>query len=222
MSRFWNGGTYSVSKWCSIKSKDLTSKLGKPDGLSGVDEKRAELRERVSNKLRGFISETKAKHKDELKPLQDERKRLVEAQRDERAFLVKQQQRRKQQEESARGTRLRSGLSGLIDKITGKAREIRDQNAQEAYSCARRDQRERDQLILSHLEERQPLQGKFEALKSRHRSERQDLAREVHSVISGRQRFAPSLESAPRLSPSRPSSRSQRHGHRGLSHRRPR
>ncbi|MBM6414925.1 hypothetical protein, partial [Lacticaseibacillus paracasei] len=63
-----------------------------------------------------------------------------------------------QAETAARAARLRTGFAGLIDKITGKAKALREENTREAISGIARDRQQRDTLAVAQMRERSALQ----------------------------------------------------------------
>ena len=104
--------------------------------------------------------------------------------RAQRARLEDAQQQRETAETRRRAERLRGGVMGLWDRMTGKARRIREQNRIEAWECLRRDRAERDHLILDQMQQRRRLQDEIGHLRDRHRAERRDLDREIGRALA--------------------------------------
>jgi hypothetical protein len=178
-----DGNVYSISKWAGIKAKDVTSKLGKPDALPSVAETRADIRSKVSGKVKGFISQVKSQHRDEALPLLAEKTKLVSEHRTDREKLRDEQNERWTKETQIRSQRLNKGIRGLFDRISGKARETRQHNEAEAMASLRRDRNEKQTLLRNQMHERQALQSKLMKLRDKQKQERAILARDVTSVM---------------------------------------
>jgi len=179
------GNVFALPKWLGLKTKVVREKLGDPDQLSSVPDRKAELKGKVTAKLRSFIRQAKDRQSLERAPLVEKRNALVRQHRIERERLRLKQDERAKAEAQARSDRLRKGLGGLIDTITGKARAIREANAAEAYDCLKRDQSQRDDLVIAQMEERQALQKRIEALRTRQSNDRRLLARDVMQFLRG-------------------------------------
>ncbi len=157
--------------------------MGSPEALPSVQEVKKSVRSLITQQLLTFIADVKAKHAKDAAPLLAEKAALVAAQKAERARLTAAQEKRWQVESQERSDRLRSGLRGLLDTITGRARVVRDANALEAFRCAKRDQAQRDTLVLAQIEDRQGLQRRFDALKKKQVQDRRLLARDVTQFL---------------------------------------
>ena len=182
------GNVFALPKWLGLKARDVRDKLGPPDQLPSVSKRKAELKSKVTEKLKGFIGQVKDKHARDLTPLDDQKRALVEQHRAERKKLRQKQELRAKAEAQARSDRLRKGLGGLLDRLTGKARSIREANAAEAFDCAKRDQEQRDGLVMAQMEDRRTLQRQFETLRIKHKHDRRLLARDVMQFLRGSSR----------------------------------
>jgi ribosomal protein L17 len=85
--------------------------------------------------------------------------------------------------------RLRKGLAGVWDMLSGKAGAIKQQNALEAFEGAKRDQQQRDTLIYAQLRERSALQTEFDQLRARQAQDRRALARDVVASLRQTERI---------------------------------
>ena len=182
------GNVFAVPKWLGLKSKEVQSKLGSPDTLPSVSEAKQELKSKVTDKLKSFIQQTKDRHIREALPFERENETLRDQHRAERERLRLKQDERAVVEAKTRSDRLRKGLFGLLDRVTGKARAIREQNASEAYACAKRDQLQRDELVTNQMEDRLKLQKPIERLRHQQKQDRRLLARDVMQFLRGSSR----------------------------------
>ncbi len=85
------------------------------------------------------------------------RAQLVDAQRKERANLLKRQETQRLEEIKARQASLPKGLRGLLSRATGQYQTKLRQIEAEAQAAERRDHAEQHALITKHLGERQAL-----------------------------------------------------------------
>jgi hypothetical protein len=173
-----DGEIYALTKWCGVKVREARAKLGEA-ALPSLDAVAAEVAGLVGDKLKGFVGDARAKQSTELDALRAEVRSLRETHARERDDLAKRQAERWARETQDRSDRLRAGLRGLWDTITGRARGIRIINEQEAFAGLRRDRKQRDALILFQLDARQPLQERLDARRRIHIHERRLLTREL-------------------------------------------
>lgn len=186
----YTGEVYAIAKYTGIRAKYVRARLGDPAALKSVDETKAALRDRLTPRLKEFAARLKAKQAEERRPLKDEARALAKAHAAERAKLKVGQERRWQEESAARHARLRPGLKGVFDLLTGKAQAVREANAQEAWQALKRDQAQKDRLILDQMAERRSLQVRMEALRKNQIMERVKLDRMIGQVLDLKGRAA--------------------------------
>ncbi|WP_417261457.1 relaxase/mobilization nuclease domain-containing protein [Celeribacter sp.] len=177
------GNVFAIPKWTSLKTKEVKTKLGDPEALPSVDDTRATIRSKVSEQMRGFIARTKARHRDEAKPLIEEKSDLVAQHRDERHKLAQGQKARWLDETKTRNDRLNKGLRGLFDRFSGKAKSTRQHNEAEALAAFKRDQAQKQALIEAQMRERKTLQKRMIKLRDKQKQERVILARNVAGTL---------------------------------------
>jgi hypothetical protein len=71
----------------------------------------------------------------------------------------------------------------LFDRLSGSYRKTQTRNEQEAYLSAKRDQKQRDDLISLHMKDRHKLQNRFDELSQSHREDRSQLAHSIRRSI---------------------------------------
>lgn len=174
-----DGQVYALAKWAGVKVREAHAKLGEAVELPHIDAVKAEVAKLVTGKLKSFAAEVRAKHLSQSIPLRGQVDAMREAHAGERALLFEKQATRWAQETQERADRMRAGLRGLWDNITGRARALRALNEREAIQGLARDRAQRDRLIWAQLKERQPLQAQLDALRGRHADERRLLAQEI-------------------------------------------
>lgn len=177
------GEAFAVARWAGVKTKDLAARLGEPDKLPSVGEVRTQIRQRMSERLRGFIREDREVQAAELKPLAMEREAMVTVQTKDRARVISGQVERLRRETRERAGRFRRGLPGVWDLLTGKTAATRRENEREAQDGKLRDREEREALVAAQLAQRRELQARMDTLNKRHRAERMELARQIGRVM---------------------------------------
>lgn len=80
---------------------------------------------------------------------------------------------------------MRTGLGGLLDRVTGRYRQHRDQNEREAWQALQRDREQRQRLIQDQLAERRQLQLRIAQERNAHHERvaelHRDLARQLQA-----------------------------------------
>ncbi len=178
-----DGNVHALPRWTGINTKDVKAKLGSPDQLDSVDVVKASIRSKVTEQMRDYIGQIKDRHANDLEPLRDEHAQLNQEHRTERQKLKEGQDKRWLIETKERSDRLNKGLRGLFDRLTGKAKSIRTDNERDALQCAKRDQRQRDDMIKAQMKERQELQTRVRKLQRKHQDDRQILAHSISKTL---------------------------------------
>jgi hypothetical protein len=179
------------------KTKDVAAKLGDPNSYPPVADVQREIAGKASDKLKAFISEACAHHVRDLAPLNAQREAMRDAHRYEHAQLASKQSTRWTQETELRSQHLRTGLAGLWDTLTDKAKAIKSQNEAEALKALRRDSAQRDALVTAQLSERQSVQRDIQAMRQRHIQNRKILSRQVVAFMRRAQRTQDASETKP-------------------------
>ena len=125
----------------------------------------------MTAKVKQTLLAIRKKQRQELEPLNTARKEMKARHKEVRTTLKQAQEKRWQQEELKRAKRLRKGLMGLWDRLTGKRGKISRQNQQEAEEGLKRDKNQKQDLINRQMQERRALQKDFKKLYKKHRQE---------------------------------------------------
>lgn len=187
-----HGEVYSVARQIGIKTRELEARLGTPDGLPGVDAIKGDLATRLRAGLRRHLGMLRQEQSVEASHLKTELAALLEQQRAERAKLAVGLEARRQAENRDRQSRLRRGVRGLWDVLTGRAAALRRDNEREAFQAFKRDRDLREALFNAQLEERAGLQDRMARHRAQQRQERTAMSRQVARLL----RLSPSLPSA--------------------------
>lgn len=147
-----NGEVYAIARWCGVKTKDVSARLGKPDNLPSVTLAKENLAKAVLPAVEKLKREA-AQKEERVKARQEKLLwQLTEKHQGERIQLLDRQTKRSQAELEIRQERFNKGLRGLFDRITGAYRKTKGQNELEAYDALKRDQKERDALMFRQME----------------------------------------------------------------------
>lgn len=167
-----HGGVYAVARWTGLKTREVVKRIGDPDALPSLRDAQNQLVGRVKEKLTGFLAIVADEFARAAQTLEGRRLAMVDAHRTARHHQQALHDARRNTEVRERAARLRTGLLGLWDRITGQRGRTLQENEAEAAACGARDAREKQSLIDRQLEERQRLQDEI-------RRERQLHTREV-------------------------------------------
>lgn len=178
-----HGEVYSLSRWSGVKTKDIRARIGNPDDLPGVEAAKERMRAALSPKLKGFRQELVQAHRAKIITVKERKFTIAVAHRTDRDKLKAAHELRRETETHARASQFRSGVAGLWDRISGRARTTREHNALAAQQCERRDQSEMHALVSRQLAERQLFQKEVVALRTRQRDERLNLDADIGAAL---------------------------------------
>jgi hypothetical protein len=106
---------------------------------------------------------------------------ILQRQRAERTKLEKDHEARNVRETLERQARLRKGLFGFWDRLTGKHSKVRKQNEYEAIQSRQRDRAERERLIFRQLDLRRTLDQEIKRTRQEHAERTAELHRDIAS-----------------------------------------
>lgn len=167
-----NGEVFSVSRQIGIRTKELEQRLGSPDGLENIERVQRMVRDRMAGMARENIDAMRTQDAQELLPVLKERAEMLRAQREERKKLAILQSKRQDRERAERQARFRTGVRGVWDLLSGRARHLRRENEREAFLAWRRDVDQREFLFSQQMEERRALGERISRMRLRQRTAR--------------------------------------------------
>jgi hypothetical protein len=178
-----HGEPFAVPRWLGLKTKEVESRLGNPDGLPSVEDARQATKTRLSERVRILANHHRQTQANEREPFLTQRTAMVAQHRAEREKLRDEQEKRWNVEVRARADRLRGGLRGVVDLLMGRTRIVRTQNEREALACHERDEAQREELYQTQSQERRQLQRQMEEIYHRQRQERRRNARHIALLL---------------------------------------
>ncbi|TBR44320.1 relaxase [Marinomonas agarivorans] len=171
----WRGEVYSLSRSLSVKTKALKERLGEVSDLLSIEKVKQHIAKNHIKLHQQFSKELNLQHEFARKPLFDQRTAMQQQHREAREHLRQQQEDRALLEQQARQGKIRKGLLGLWDFITGKSRKQHKRNEQEAKASEHRDRQEKERLVIQQLNQRKALQTELIALREEQKKETQSL-----------------------------------------------
>ena len=187
------GEAYAISRWVGVKAKAVMDKLGSPESLPSVEDAQAEAAAMVAGRLKVLRDLQQAKLK-RFQKTYERRRANIEVRRQRAATtLSASQQNRLHAEDAIQAARIRKGLLGLLDHLTGRRRKMEALNRHERDTAAKRDVSERQAQAAKYGAEA----DKTEALST----ERKAALTAVRDELTGDITW---LQTPPKLKPSKP------------------
>lgn len=137
----YKGEAYAVSRYVGLKAKDVRAKIGEADGLPSFDEAHALARKQITDRLKEL--HTEQKQSAQIVERKADRSKALEQQHAQTRAetLEKQQAAARAAQTTAQQERLRKGLLGLVDRVTGKRKKTILKNQWEAQQTLQEQQR---------------------------------------------------------------------------------
>lgn len=178
------GETYSLSRQLNLKKREIAEKLEPIETLPTLQEAKNALTPQLKKLFTGYLKELKQDHNRQCAPLLATKRAMTHQHREDRKKQKAWQEQRWQQEEARRISKIRKGIKGFWDKLTGKYWKQRKDNERETWQCQMRDQKQREELIAKQLQQRQSLQIQLNVFKQKHVQERQKLIKDLAQLTN--------------------------------------
>lgn len=173
------GEVYSLPRMLDLKTKDVRARLGDGNDLASVADTQNAISERMRPAIRRHIDEARTKFQGKAAALNVRKDAMTVRHRAARSELQDRLQAEWQAGCIERAERLPTGWRGLWARVTGKHREIREQNQLEAAGTLSRHAIERDDLVSSQRVERAALQSEIKTLRHQQAKQLLELRQEV-------------------------------------------
>jgi len=182
------GEVYSIPKWAGVKAKAVTAKLGDRESLPSLDEAKETIANTLAPTVDRLAQEQKAKLEDLEKEKEAKAKALAEKHTQQRALQKTLQEQRAAKEAQDRNARFNKGLHGLLDRVTGEHRRTQTKNKVEAFQAAKRDEQQRDELIMRRLQKQRDLATAHEQARAKPQAIRDQLRTDLERLEALRNR----------------------------------
>lgn len=163
-----DGNVFAVSRLLGRKTKEVTARLGDPASLPSVADTMTRLGGEMGARLKSHISEAKRIAANAMKPLTARREEMKLQHQTERQRLSEGIAARSAHEQRQRAARVRKGVAGVWDLLTGRYFEIRKQNEAEFVAALKRDRAQSHALVRDQMKERTELQAAIGGQRTRH------------------------------------------------------
>ncbi len=178
----YKGEVYAVSKWTKKKAKEVREKLGDHKDLPNVDQAHESAAQMVTDRLKEIQAEKAREEQERQSRLEAKRASQEQHAREMRQRQLRDQRQRRLSEAQERADRLRKGLLGLLDRVTGKRRQTLEQNAKEQSLTHFRDQAERQARQLRERHASSQVQQKQTSLTSHYQKVQSELREDVQNL----------------------------------------
>lgn len=155
------GEVLSISRYVGKHVSIIRERLGDQNKLPSVNEARSRLIQDMSATFKRHVEETRSSKNIKLDELEARRQKLTVQHKQERDQLDNGQRQRWVEETRHRTVRLKTGLSGVWQRITGKRHHVIRQNVVDGIAAIKRDRDQRDNLVHAQLGDRRVLQDEI-------------------------------------------------------------
>ncbi|MEQ6335445.1 relaxase/mobilization nuclease domain-containing protein [Sphingobium sp. MK2] len=180
----WRGEVIALSRLLDRKSKEVRERLGSAEDLRSLDDTRAHVAEHIAPTLQKLIGEADRQKAERLAPLDAQRMAMKIDHAEERQRHDAALRQRLEDEQRQRGERMRHGLAGVLDRITGRYAKLRTENEREAWAALQRDREQRQRLVDAQLAERRELQQRIVNVRKDHGNRVVELHRDLAAQLS--------------------------------------
>ncbi|MEM8987403.1 MAG: relaxase [Pseudomonadota bacterium] len=142
----YQGEVYAIARSVGIKTKEVGARLGSLEGLPSKQDAQAQAAQIIADRLKTLHKEEEAHQRRTQGRAEAAQLRKAKEQKAETQRLKSEQDSRTQQEKERRESKLRGGLWGLWDRLTGKRAKTLEQNRIEISQSNKRDQEQKQQL----------------------------------------------------------------------------
>ena len=137
---------FAIPKWVGIKTKAVRERLGDEDNLPSIEQARARIAQGMVLKIQQFQDEVAAKQARQNARLERHTKALANRQADEQSRLAREQAQQQTSTVQTGQSRLRKGLLGLLDRITGRRKQIEEESRTQVQALAARERVKTEEL----------------------------------------------------------------------------
>lgn len=197
----WKRNIYSLSRWLDVRPTKIADRLGRADNFPSIDEAQAAVTAALTERHSAVLDELDTKYQRKLDALKEHHHRLRNRHRRERDEFRTTIIERRGKEAAQRSKRLRKGLLGIWDWMTGRRRQVLTRNQAEWSAANERD--EAALLRIINIQNRASLSLNTKNLSLRRWYTEQilaltELSVEVEPVTSGKHK-APLLHNGTNL-----------------------
>lgn len=178
----YKGEKYPVSRYTDLKAKQVRAKLGEAGSLPSVDKAQTIAAKQVTDRLETLRNEQRQEAQAKTEQAERQHARMKDNHTREAERLKRDHETRRKTEEQQRAKRVRSGLIGFVDRLTGRRKRTLLQNKLEAVASMQRDRLETQ--TLAHLQEQARMedQRRMQAVQRLHRETVKELQIDIKEI----------------------------------------
>lgn len=176
------GEVFAVSKWTKKRVKDVREKLGSPGVLPSVEQAHEKAAQRVTDRLKEIQAQKDLEERLRMDRLAAAQARHQQMQHDAKARFIAEQRERQRQEAQERSDKLRKGLLGLLDRITGQRKRTLQENDLAKQMAQRRDQAQRQEMRNQQNMSRVQAEQKVQSVKTKFDTVQNELRQDVQRL----------------------------------------
>jgi hypothetical protein len=192
------GEAFSLPRALGVKAKDVRERLGKDADLPSVDQTKAQIASRMTDKLKTYLNDVDAGYRRASPAVEMKRQELIARHQQQRDETNKNMLAREQREMVERAARLPKGMAGIWSKLTGRFSDLKRENEFQALKAWQRDRAEKDTLVHRQLDERQRLQTAINKMRETRAQEVSEIRKEIAAYVAMKRSDVPSLDAAMR------------------------
>ncbi len=179
----YQGEKFAVARAVGIKTKQVRARLGEPEDLPSIEKAQTEAAEMMAERIKALQSDQASTYVEEHERLKAGLEKLRNRHASQRRRLADRQAAHRVLERATNTSRLRTGLLGLWDRLTGRRRKILQQIYDAEADAHRRDKRERDAMLRQQAELLDLAQRQQEAAQGRNAQIQTELSADIASMF---------------------------------------
>lgn len=178
----YRGEVYPVSRWANAKAKDVRARLGDLDALPSVAQAERAAKDVVAQRLAELERQQADQERIKAAQLTRQKEQQARAHREHLAKLASLQRAKQAQERAERNARLRKGLAGLLDRITGKRRKTIKRNEFEAKQAVARYQVQVEKVTHHQKQSKLAVVNKDQILRKKFKASCSELTQDIQNL----------------------------------------
>ncbi len=169
------GEVYPVSRWANIKTKQVKERLGDLDAMPTVSETKQQFAQEMLHKMEEFQQQVEHEKQEKMHEAANQKQHIMAEQKAKRDALSHALKLRQLEEAQERLLRLRKGLRGLLDRITGEHKRTLERNELERQNSLARDKQSKKELVTNQLAEREQFIAKRQEQQQHYTEQKKEL-----------------------------------------------
>ena len=163
----YKGEKYAVSRYVGIKAKEVRARLGDAKNNPSLEMAETRAKQQVTDRLKELEAAQRREFEQKRQKAIEDKKRQDTEQAKAQEQLEKKQVEQEKQQADLQASRIRHGILGFWDKLTGRRKKIEAENALEVQQAKEQRQKEADNLARQQALEQNRRKEKAKAERRR-------------------------------------------------------